>query len=126
MYFAGVLVLLDLIGMGSPDGVAHAAHIGGTLYGFMAAQMLRRGSDWSMGLANGLERAGDFLKGKRRSRLRVAKRPTRRGVMVDVEFNTAKKEKQARVDAILDKISKSGYDSLSKDERDFLFHASKE
>lgn len=126
MYFAGVLVLLDLIGMGSPDGVAHAAHIGGTLYGFMAAQMLRRGSDWSMGLVNGLERAGSFLKGKKRTRLRVEKRPTRRGVVVDADFNAAKNEKQARVDAILDKISRSGYESLSKDERDFLFHASKE
>jgi len=126
MYFAGVLILLDLIGMGSPDGVAHAAHIGGALYGFTAALMIKRGSDWSMGFTNGLERITDFLRGKKRSRLRVAKRPARRGVMVDADFNAAKKEKQARVDAILDKISRSGYDSLSKEERDFLFHASKE
>ncbi len=88
--------------------------------------MMKRGSDWSESFVNGLVRIGDFLRGKKRSRLRVAKKPTRRGVMVDVEFNTAKKEKQARVDAILDKISRSGYDSLSKEERDFLFHASKE
>jgi len=93
----------------------------------MAATFLKRGqADWSMAFVNGLVRIGDFLRGKKRSRLRVAKKPTRRGVMVDVEFNTAKKEKQARVDAILDKISRSGYDSLSKEERDFLFHASKE
>jgi len=38
----------------------------------------------------------------------------------------SKNEKQIKVDAILDKISKSGYDSLSKDEKDFLFKAGKE
>jgi membrane associated rhomboid family serine protease len=126
MYFAGVLILLDLIGMGSPDGVAHAAHIGGALYGSAAALSLKRGQDWSLGLVKGLVGIGDFLRGKKRSRLRVEKRPTRRGVMVDADFNAAKKEKQARVDAILDKISRSGYDSLSKEDRDFLFHASKD
>lgn len=127
-YVAIVVLVLDLISIreGSNTG-GHMAHLGGALYGFLAATFLKRGqADLSMGFMNGLVRIGDFLRGKKRSRLRVEKRPTRRGVMVDVEFNSAKKEKQARVDAILDKISKSGYDSLSKDERDFLFHASKE
>lgn len=127
-YVAIVVLALDMISIraGSNTG-GHMAHLGGALYGFMAATFLKRGqADWSMAFVNGLVRIGDFLRGKKRSRLRVAKKPTRRGVMVDVEFNTAKKEKQARVDAILDKISRSGYDSLSKEERDFLFHASKE
>ncbi len=127
-YVAIVVLVLDLISIraGSNTG-GHVAHLGGAFYGFLAATFLKRGQvDLSLGFMNGLVRIGDFLRGKKRSRLRVEKRPTRRGVMVDVEFNSAKKEKQARVDAILDKISRSGYDSLSKEERDFLFHASKE
>src|SRR5690606_41418483 len=39
----------------------------------------------------------------------------------DYEFNSRKVEKQKKVDGILDKISRSGYESLSKDEKDFLF-----
>ena len=127
-YVAIVVLALDMISIraGSNTG-GHLAHLGGALYGFLAATSLKRGQgDWSMAFVNGLVRVGDFLRGKKRSRLRVEKRPTRRGVMVDADYNTAKKEKQARVDAILDKISRSGYDSLSKEERDFLFHASKD
>ena len=38
----------------------------------------------------------------------------------------SKTEKQKRIDEILDKISKSGYDSLTKEEKDFLFKAGKD
>jgi hypothetical protein len=43
----------------------------------------------------------------------------------DEEFNSEKRQKPERMDQILDKISKSGYDSLSKAEKDFLFNQSK-
>ncbi|MFN8350547.1 MAG: DUF6576 domain-containing protein [Flavobacteriales bacterium] len=59
--------------------------------------------------------------------MRVEKFDRRRvRVVQDTEFNAGQRDKQARVDAILDKISRSGYDSLSKEERDFLFKASKD
>jgi membrane associated rhomboid family serine protease len=127
MYFAGVFLLLDFIGLSSPDGVAHAAHIGGMIFGFTAAKLLPRGTDWTLSFTNSLERFWDFVRGRKRARMRVEKRPTRRvAVNVDVDYNAAKKEKQARVDAILDKISRSGYESLSKSEREFLQNASKD
>ena len=44
--------------------------------------------------------------------------------MSDEEFNATKKQRQDRVDAILDKIAKKGYDGLSKEEKDFLFNES--
>ena len=43
----------------------------------------------------------------------------------DEEYNLEKKQKQAKTDAILDKISKSGYESLTKAEKEFLFNQSK-
>ena len=43
-----------------------------------------------------------------------------------MEYNARKKQRQAEVDAILDKIRKSGYDSLTKEEKKRLFEASKE
>jgi hypothetical protein len=45
--------------------------------------------------------------------------------MTDEEFNAVKKKKQDQVDLILDKISKSGYDSLTKQEKGILFDQSK-
>jgi hypothetical protein len=47
-------------------------------------------------------------------------------VLQDSDFNATKRAKEERVNAILDKISRSGYDSLSKEEKDFLFRASHE
>jgi hypothetical protein len=58
--------------------------------------------------------------------MRVEKRPSKRGANTDADYNAAKKRKQERIDAILDKISRSGYDSLSKAERDLLFHEGRE
>jgi len=43
----------------------------------------------------------------------------------DEEYNLEKKRRQEKTDAILDKISKSGYESLTKEEKDFLFNQSK-
>ena len=42
----------------------------------------------------------------------------------DEQYNTDKRKKQQKTDLILDKISKSGYDSLTKEEKDFLFNQS--
>lgn len=127
-WLALAMLVLDLIGIrqGSNTG-GHLAHIGGALYGFLAARQLKQGSDWSLGFVNGLSRLGGVFRLPGSSGMRVAKRmDQRRRVLVDEDYNAARKAKQERVDAILDKISRSGYDSLSKEEREFLFKASKE
>ena len=51
--------------------------------------------------------------------------PSQGRVVSDEEYNYNKKQMEDKLDAILDKISKSGYDSLSKEEKDFLFFSSK-
>jgi len=124
--YLGLAVLaLDLIAIrGGGNTGGHLAHLGGALYGFLAARQLARGTDWSGNFVDSLERARQFLVRKRGSRMRVEKRPgTPVRKMTDAEYNAAKKQKQERIDAILDKISRSGYDSLSKAERDFLFNS---
>ena len=129
MYVAGILLVVDMVSIraGSNSG-GHIAHLGGALYGVISARLLASGKDPSLAFVEALERAWDFVRGRKRARMRVVeKRPTRRvGATVDVDYNAAKKDKQARVDAILDKIGRSGYDSLSKAEREFLQNASKD
>src|SRR5690606_2245002 len=122
-YLGLAVLVLDLIAIrGGGNTGGHLAHLGGALYGFLAARQLARGTDWSVIFVVRLQGGLGFLARKRRPRRRVEKRavkPARQ--MTDEEYNAAKKQKQERIDAILDKISRSGYDSLSKAERDFLF-----
>ncbi|MBK6752854.1 MAG: rhomboid family intramembrane serine protease [Flavobacteriales bacterium] len=123
-WIALIYIVIDLISVrqGGNSG-GHIAHLGGALYGYLAAVQLRRGRDWSLAFVSFWERTWDLLSGSRVRRLKVAHRKERVSVMAD-RIAEHKRDRQARVDTILDKISRSGYDSLSKEEKDFLFRAS--
>lgn len=124
----------------SNDGVAHVAHLGGMLFGLLAILYWRRhpGSDMRFSRSRGQE---FFANMKRNFEARTNGQGARsngqgpwsreqeaRGSSreADMEYNARKKQRQAEVDAILDKIRKSGYDSLTKEEKKRLFEASKE
>ncbi len=123
-WLALIYVVIDLISIrqGNNSG-GHIAHLGGALYGYLAARQLSKGNDWSMGFMNILQAIGRGFSPKR-SKLKVAKHPTQ-SKPAQRPAPSTKDSQQARVDAILDKISRSGYESLSKDEKDFLFKTSK-
>lgn len=103
-YLALAYFVLDIIGIGSNPG-GSIAHIGGALLGFLYIRQLNRGNDFSNVI-------------KRRSKLKVVRNsPTSAG--------PANLPNQETIDKILDKISHSGYDSLTKTEKEQLFKASK-
>jgi membrane associated rhomboid family serine protease len=94
------------------------AHIGGALFGYLYTINLRHGHD----IGKGLNRLIDFFVTmfKPRSKLKVTyKKP-----VSDYDYNKMKAEHQARINSILDKIAKGGYDSLTKEEKDLLFRES--
>lgn len=124
-WIALVLVVIDLVSVqeGQNSG-GHLAHLGGALYGYLASMQLRKGNDWSLGFVRRLERLLGFMRPKRGPRMRVEKAYAGQRVS-DAAFNKRRQDQQARIDAILDKISRSGYESLSKEEKDFLFNAGK-
>ena len=70
------------------------------------------------------KRAAKQAQYRERNRLKVKRGPEVRN-MTDEEYNADAKQRQKEIDRILDKISKSGYESLSKREKDFLFNQSK-
>jgi membrane associated rhomboid family serine protease len=123
-YLAFIVLLLDLIGIRQGNNTGgHIAHLGGALYGYLAATRLKQGSDWSLRFVDALARlAGVFA----RPRMRVAKSSKRRMAVYATEGTDGKRARQERVDSLLDKINRSGYDSLNKEEKDFLFRASNE
>ena len=125
-WLALIFLLLDFISIRNGDNSGgHIAHLGGALYGYLAAVQLKRGNDWSLGFINGLERISNALRLRRGARLKVVK-TTRGKRMSDADFNAVRNAQQSNIDAILDKISRSGYESLSKAEKDILFKASNE
>ncbi|MGB1102731.1 MAG: rhomboid family intramembrane serine protease [Crocinitomicaceae bacterium] len=124
---AALYLLSDLMGVGSGDSVAHFAHIGGAIFG--ALSVINAYS--SKNIMNRIDRlifrlkAGDF-KWPKRSKLKTAYTSNRSAKdMTDDEYNANKKAKEERINAILDKISKKGYDGLTKEEKDILFNESK-
>jgi membrane associated rhomboid family serine protease len=107
-YLALAYIVLDLIGVASVNAGGSFAHLGGALLGFVYIKALQNGKDWSNLF-------------KKKSKLKVVRNE-------GFKQNTGSKENtvaQHEIDAILDKISKTGYDKLSKEEKDTLFKASK-
>lgn len=113
-WIALITILLDLINISGSNAGGHIAHLGGAFFGFLYIRQLRAGRDLSAWLQALFYRNGG------RGSLRVRHRRS------DDDFLNDKKSKQERLDEILDKINRSGYGSLSREEQDFLFRASKD
>jgi len=91
------------------------AHIGGALFGYIFIMQYKKGTDLGKPVNAIISWIQNLFKPK--SNMKVTyKRPIK-----DEDYNANKRAAQKRIDEILDKISKSGYDSLSKDEKEFLF-----
>jgi membrane associated rhomboid family serine protease len=115
-WIAVITIVLDLINISGNNAGGHIAHLGGALYGFIYIRSLQKGTDLTGWLTVIFERFSSSGKIK----------VVHRNKKDDEEYNVARKAKQERMDDILDKISKSGYGSLTQEEKDFLFKMSKE
>ena len=115
---------------GPGDGVAHMAHLGGMLFGFLLIRYWQKHPDSSQrfGRSYGQEFFDNMKRRydqRQQSNGMRAERPNPRRES-DEEYNARKRKNQEEVDAILDKIRKSGYDSLTKEEKQKLFDQSRE
>ncbi|MGX1929416.1 rhomboid family intramembrane serine protease [Flagellimonas sp. 2504JD4-2] len=125
-YVGAFFVLVDLIQIPYGANVGgRLAHLGGAALGYVYARQLLKGNDIGSGftkIRNGI--AQIFKPREKKAPLKtVYKKNTAKGKS-KAEYD--KEANQRKIDAILDKISKSGYESLSKAEKDFLFKAGKE
>jgi len=119
-YIAIFTVLIDLMMLSSGNAGGHIAHLGGALWGFAYTKMLP-GFDPAK-ILNVFYRM-DFNFGKRRKTTRFKVHKGGKPI-TDEEFNRQKILRQQKIDSILEKISRSGYDSLSKEEKELLFSSS--
>ena len=114
---------------GPGDGVAHMAHLGGMLFGFLLIRYWQKHPDSSgrFGRSRGQEFFDNMKRrfDERQRSQRMKAEPTDARRETDAEYNARQHKNQEEIDAILDKIRKSGYDSLTKEEKQKLFDQSR-
>jgi membrane associated rhomboid family serine protease len=108
-WLALFFVIIDFLGITGLNAGGEISHLGGALFGFIYIKQLQRGNDMAAFI-------GDIF--KKRSKLKVAAKGNLK--------NPGNQPRQEDVDRILDKISQTGYESLSKQEKEILFRASKD
>jgi len=129
-WIAAFFVIMDVVQLpfGNPGG--HLAHLGGALVGFIYTKQLDKGNDignWIESFIDGFQKFFEAKpKQKSQSKSKMKTVYKNKTYTQSSKTKSSKTEKQKRIDEILDKISKSGYDSLSKEEKDFLFNAGKD
>ena len=116
-HIAMVLFTLDLIRLSGANAGGHLAHIGGAFIGYIFAVQLKKGND----ITGYMTATIDYLSNIFKPKPKIPFKKVHKNSAVTSVNVKQKDKKQQQIDEILDKISKSGYDSLSKDEKEFLF-----
>jgi len=133
-YIALVLVVLDFINLPYGNYGGHIAHLGGALYGFIFSRQLKKGVDIGAWLTKMLFTIKEAFKTSPKTKTNK-KSDTKFKAYYGGKYQSSETKKesgtaqsimdQEAIDKILDKIAKSGYESLSDKEKDILFSASK-
>lgn len=115
-YFVVGWVLIDVLFIGKQDSVARLVHIGGALSGYLLLKAYKNGTDLSV-----IIRYFEYLFGK----LKPSRKPRNKNMSIVRDVEVVEEVEQSELDEILEKISKDGYDALTKEEKQKLFELSK-
>lgn len=120
-YLGIAFLLLDIVQIPYGNAGGHLAHLGGAILGFYYVKQLKNGKDIGKPFKNFIDKIINIFRRKPKMRT-VYKREKSQKIKKKVSDAG---EKQKRIDRILDKISISGYESLTQAEKDFLFKVGK-
>jgi membrane associated rhomboid family serine protease len=121
IYIAAISVALDLISISMSDNTGgHIAHLGGALFGYFFAANIQKRKDITNWFTILYNKAEKIFRKKPKMKVHYSKPPAN-----DWDYNKQKKDNQAEIDRILDKISKGGYDTLTRQEKETLFNQKK-
>jgi membrane associated rhomboid family serine protease len=118
IYIALTIFVLTSIMDFSVNSGGKLAHIGGALFGYFYVLNIRKGRDIGKWINKALDSIATLFKPRQKLKVTYKKPAT------DYDYNKVKAEHQVKINIILDKISKGGYDSLTKAEKEFLFKTS--
>ncbi len=119
-YIALVSVFMYVIGIASSNAGGNLAHLGGAFWGLIYALQYRKGKDLSKGINKLIDAIVKFFKPKQTIKVSYKSESAD-----DLKYNRNKNLKQDEINRVLEKISKSGYDSLTKAEKELLFKMGK-
>lgn len=124
-HFASVILLIDVLMIFVENTGGHVAHLSGAFFGFLYIKLLQSGTDLSKSVFFIFDKAVVLVKRQKPSPFKKVHRNYGQKPVKTVSKIVTKDKSQQQVDEILDKISRSGYDSLTKEEKEFLFKAGK-
>lgn len=119
-HIALACIIVDILNIPKGNAGGHLAHLGGAFFGFLYVKQLNGGNDISSRFNKIIDHLAELFYHK--PKLKKVYRRTKS----DQDFRKEKVRKQAKVDKVLEKIAKSGYEGLTKEEKDILFKASRE
>lgn len=115
-YIALLFIFIDLVQIPSSNAGGHIAHLGGALWGYLYQREFLKGNDIGAWFMRMVERIKSMFSASKTTK----KTPSRKR-----KPTTSSALDQKKIDAILDKIADSGYESLTKAEKEYLFRAGK-
>ena len=123
IYIAIAVFVIDFFSLSNgnnPGG--HVAHIGGAIAGYLFANQYKKGNDFTLPISRFLDKIANLFK---KRKYKGAHKVVYRKPESDYDYNYRKAQESKKIDAILDKLKQSGYDSLSSEEKRQLFDAGK-
>jgi membrane associated rhomboid family serine protease len=124
-HITGVLLLLDLLQIQLGNTGGHIAHLSGALFGFIYIKLLQNGTDLSRIVTSVIDFFANLFTVKKTTPFKKVHVNPKKPVAKQAGKIVTKDKTQQQIDEILDKISQSGYDSLTAEEKEFLFRAGK-
>jgi membrane associated rhomboid family serine protease len=127
-YLALFVVLADLLFLTSDNAGGHISHLGGALAGLWFASCLSKGTDitaWINKVLDSIVALFDRKTWQRKPKMKVYYGNGHTKRKKDYDYNAQKKAQSDEIDRILDKLKRSGYESLTTEEKKRLFDASK-
>ncbi len=124
-HIALFLIITDLIQLPLENTGGHLAHLGGALFGYIYIKQIRKGNDIGQWFSGILDNLANLFEKRAKTPFKKVHKNYNQTNTKNVSKIVTKDKTQQQIDEILDKISQSGYDSLTKEEKEFLFKAGK-
>jgi len=129
VWLVAVYLFISFLGLVGSNAGGNMAHMGGAILGYFFIKQLQKGNDWSKPVISVLYWFRDLFKPKPKIKVSYRANKSKKTDSGNVRkesktTSSSRKPNQDEIDRILDKISDSGYESLSKDEKQLLFQAS--
>jgi membrane associated rhomboid family serine protease len=123
-HITAVILILDIMQFRLENSGGHISHLAGAFFGFVYIKLLQNGTDLSKIVSTVLDFFTNLFK-KPATPFKKVHKNYKKPIEKPISKIVVKDKKQQQIDEILDKISQSGYESLSQEEKEFLFQAGK-